>query len=388
MRSTLREGARTIYTRYLRKRLQHAVNANGLLPTLTREDLLEDSLACLAGIWIVGEEESIVLDTPLYVGTLPDRLQETAREWHFDSPFVIELVDFDLIGPHALPVSPSNALLLENTEGSSNRLIDELVRTIGSGVVPISRRGKIDYDRIVSLVGPWCTEFYHWFADYLPRMSRLSIYEEETGHRPPVLLPADPPSWMVESLDLLNVAENRRRWWRGGRAHVERLVVPSLPHQTSNEHGYISSPSAIRWTAESLGRNVDSSEGPDVGSRLYVSREDQSSRHVRNESDLRPLLDAYGFDVVKPEQWSLREQIAAFREAEAVCGPHGAGLVNVMHAKNTCLVELFGERTNPCFFDLASGQGHRYAAMQATPIGDHLSVDPERLEELLSLALS
>jgi capsular polysaccharide biosynthesis protein len=106
---------------------------------------------------------------------------------------------------------------------------------------------------------------------------------------------------------------------------------------------------------------------------------------VVNETALRPVLRDHGFAVVRPEEWSLREQVATFATAEAVCGPHGAGLLNAVYGPDAALLELFGARTNPCFYAVAAGLDRRYAAHRATAAGDHLRVAPDRLAALLGL---
>jgi capsular polysaccharide biosynthesis protein len=125
----------------------------------------------------------------------------------------------------------------------------------------------------------------------------------------------------------------------------------------------------------------------DVGKRLYISRANQKTRRVRNEKEIRPVLDDYGFDIVYPEMWPLSKQIATFAEAEMILGPHGAGLVNIIYGDDTTLIELFGKRTNPCFFAIARGMDRRYAMMQCTPVGSDLHVEPTQLNELLSSLL-
>jgi capsular polysaccharide biosynthesis protein len=171
---------------------------------------------------------------------------------------------------------------------------------------------------------------------------------------------------------------------------VKRLVVPSLPRHvesTAPDAGYTQSPRAMEWVARRLREPVDLDDGPGVGRRLYVSRAGQPARRVVNEDALQPTFSDYDFELVHPEAWSLSEQVAAFSRADAVCGPHGAGLINLVYAgTDVRVLELFGRRTNPCFYGIADGMGKPYAAHHATPAGEHLRVDPENLDRLLAMA--
>jgi hypothetical protein len=58
-----------------------------------------------------------------------------------------------------------------------------------------------------------------------------------------------------------------------------------------------------------------------------------------------------------------------------------------MYGDETTLVELFGDRTNPCFFAIAEGASMPYAMTRCKAVGEDLLVDTERLRELLALAL-
>jgi hypothetical protein len=336
-------GAATeLYTDHVREPLSTVLFGPERLSLLTRQGLQDRTRNDILGWWSVGECERVHISEPAYADELPAALRKMVMTWRFDPSFVTEVAEIDLVGPNALAISRSNEYLLENAEGSRIRVTDELLRTAKSGVLPRYRGGRADNDHLVSLVGPWSREFFHWFADYLPRLQRLKAYEAETGTRPLVLVPSFPPNWLVESLDLLSVPPERRVRWTGGRSHVDRLVVPSLPYQTETvapAEGYIHSPSALEWLAERLERAVSPADRPSgLGTRFYVSREGQPTRHIHNEDALLPLLSDYGFEKVLPETWTLREQIAAFAEAEAVIGPHGAGLLNAIYAEDAARV--------------------------------------------------
>jgi capsular polysaccharide biosynthesis protein/tetratricopeptide (TPR) repeat protein len=76
--------------------------------------------------------------------------------------------------------------------------------------------------------------------------------------------------------------------------------------------------------------------------RLLISREDAGYRVIANAADITPLLQACGFEVIVPGRLPFAEQIAAFREATHVFGPHGAALANTLFcAPGTHVLEAF-----------------------------------------------
>lgn len=388
----LTHAATKIYTDHIRKPLSKVLFGKKSLSLLTRCELQNRTRDDILQYCLVGESECVHVSEPMYADELPTTLRKMIGTWNLTSSFVIELADVNLVGPNALTISQENEYLLENAEGSSNRITDELLRTVKGGVLPRYRDGSPDYDYLVSLVGPWSREFFHWFADYLPQLRQIETYEAMTGKRPHILIPSSPPNWLIESLDLLDVSPDRRIRWTGGRLHINRLVVPSLPHQTeavAPTRGYIHSPLALAKLTERIKSAISPTDRPtDLGTRFYVSREGQLTRNVHNEDALMSLLSDYGFEKVRPEKWTLREQIAAFAEAEIVVGPHGAGLLNVAYADDAALVELFGQRTVPCFFEIASGLGIRYGAVQGEQVGEEINVSPSRVETALQRVLN
>lgn len=383
--------ARRVYTGWFRERMADALFNWLDAPLVTRRSGVDDAPPSLLERREFLTSETVNIGPPRSVGSVPDDLHRKVRRWEFDRPSVLVLRDVDLVGANALPITPEGAFVVEAADGSTLRVTDALVRAIGSGRVPVHRGTDDPYDCLVSFAGPWSEEFFHWFADYLPRLRVLREYEAQTGVRPTLLIPSNPPTWLTDSLDRLGIDPARRVRWSGGRWSLDRLVVPSLPrhtHPTTPPEGYVHSPRGLRWVANRLLDDVSASDRPDIGRRLYVSRAHQSTRHVRNEADLLSVAEEFGFETVYPERWSLAEQLAAFAGADAVLGPHGAGLLNVIYADDAVLVELFGERTNSCFFAIAEGMGIPYAMIECRAIGSDLVVNPDDLRDLLTLALN
>lgn len=384
------EVARAVYTQYVRQALTQIIFNYGIGDTLSRCDILDSCPEHVIEIAIIDQPEVVRLSKPLVVGSLPETIYNKINNWKFDRSFVATLQNIQIVGPNAIPITSDGAYVLEATEGSSLRVVDELVRTIGAGQVPVRRSSDHILDTVISMVGPWSQEFFHWFADYLPRLRQIEQLYGGLNAAPPILIPGNAPNWLRSSLDLLGVDEENRIQWHGGRMNIRRFVIPSLPRHvesTKPDAGYIQSPRAIEWVSSQLRNAVDISSRPDIGRRLYVSRAGQSERRVVNEANLYSVLSSHGFEIIYPENWSLEEQVTAFAQAEAVCGPHGAGLINFVYADDSAiLLELFGKRTNPCFYGIAEGIGRRYAVHHATSVGENLSVDPRNFDRLLSMA--
>src|SRR5690606_41980726 len=68
--------------------------------------------------------------------------------------------------------------------------------------------------------------------------------------------------------------------------------------------------------------------------KIYISRSRATKRRVKNEAELMPVLERWGFEVVFTEFLTYREQVALFFESRVITGAYGAGLTNAFFAQN------------------------------------------------------
>ena len=127
------------------------------------------------------------------------------------------------------------------------------------------------------------------------------------------------------------------------RLHVacERALITR-----SDEHMYAVTPSTCAFLRASAGATADVRGGR----RLYVTRARAAFRRVVNEDAVWQILRQRGFERIDPGALTVEQQRAAFRAADVVVGPHGAGLANIVYCRPaTRLLELFAPR----FVDLS-----------------------------------
>lgn len=94
---------------------------------------------------------------------------------------------------------------------------------------------------------------------------------------------------------------------------------------------------------DDLGRFI-ARETPESGlpKRIYISRNDAQLRRVRNEGRIVSILEERGFQRVTLRGMPIAQQVQLFRQAEAVVGPHGAGLAHTAWCKpGTKVIEFF-----------------------------------------------
>ena len=96
--------------------------------------------------------------------------------------------------------------------------------------------------------------------------------------------------------------------------------------------------------------------------RIYISR--SGRRRILNEDALIALLEKYSIEFIEDKPRTVAEQVAIYRNASFIIGPHGASFTNILWCQpGTHLVELFSPNYTPDFFPyMAQRLGLRYSA--------------------------
>ena len=178
--------------------------------------------------------------------------------------------------------------------------------------------------------------YFHWLFEALPRLELL----REVGllGRIDILAPPLRP-WMAEMAALVTRGEDARLIpLPAALTRAETLLMPARGLANIQ----VLTPHALA-TVRNLRDRVDAPARG--GRRLFVSRARSPSRQIANEEEIVALAERHGFERVYPETLSVAEQIATFRQAQAVAGALGAGLANAgFMAPGGALIELAPER--------------------------------------------
>jgi hypothetical protein len=189
--------------------------------------------------------------------------------------------------------------------------------------------------------------YYHWMTQSLPAID----WGVRNRRHPQVALALPPLQlWQRNTLALLGHA--------------------GVPHLTLNPttHYWLGSAEYAEFLGERMTRGVSCAAAatfarlreavvpaPDGSDMLYVARTDATRRVLRNEDALMALLQRQGVRVVVPGALPVAAQLALFRRARLVIGPHGAGLSNIIACEpGAHLYELVpAHYPNACFNRLA-----------------------------------
>ncbi len=194
--------------------------------------------------------------------------------------------------------------------------------------------------------------YYHWMLDNLPR---LKMVEKDLRKRP--LYVAQNIPFQRETLSAFGIDPTRIIEASGQRLiRAPELVVPCFQIMSGQQFPDW----AVQFLREKLLPLGDAKR--QSGRRLFISRRYAAHRRVRNEEEVAQRLASCGFETVLLEDWTLPEQIAAFRDAEVIVGPHGGGFTNLLFCNpGAFAVELFPRVTVDLYHRLAVACGVDYA---------------------------
>ena len=201
--------------------------------------------------------------------------------------------------------------------------------------------------------------YYHWIVDILPRVLHAARrYPDLT------VIGSKVPQFATAMLDLLGIP-----------ILVTSRVVKS-PQVVVADHTYPTvHPEDVAILREA-GRRITGRIAltPAVG--VFVTRSG-SSRATHGSDSVDRRAQELGLEVMNPSNYpDYLSQVAAFRGATAIVGPHGAGLVNMVFAdpgaeiieisvdpgplpmdRRSSILQFWG---NPLFRHLAATSGHHY----------------------------
>ncbi len=173
-------------------------------------------------------------------------------------------------------------------------------------------------------------DYYHWLVQSLPAIDLSLRY---SGHNSSTLVLSSLRPWQEKSLALL------------GYQDIPRLTLDVsntflLPSAEFSDFLGSRMPGMVARTAMATFRRLSRAvpwtrAAPEA---IYVATAGTQHHRLENEAELIELLDGQGVQIVKPEDLSMAEQIAAFRAARLVIGAHGVGMSNIVFSQQGSFV--------------------------------------------------
>ena len=184
--------------------------------------------------------------------------------------------------------------------------------------------------------------YAHFLMELLPRLAVFSDYAAETNMR--VLIDESLHETQFEAVVALIKDGEKYALGPNFPLHVAEAVKISssgyVPYEAVGDnpfnlrhHGFFH-PVAMNLLVEKCHAYAGLNDTPTSGGRkLFLDRRAGSMRVISNADEIRELAKAHGFEIVKPEELSFKEQIRLFAEAEKIISPTGAALANCLFCR-------------------------------------------------------
>lgn len=182
--------------------------------------------------------------------------------------------------------------------------------------------------------------YAHWISEQIPRLYLLDRMPQYDGM--PLIISEGLFKQQVEALEYITQGRYPIRQLDLKHSFdVDHLIYPSIltayhkrqyrPDEAASAADGALHPEAIHYLRERVLPALQS-DSP-RRRRLWISRRQQLKRGQRrllNEEELETLFVSYGFESVKPEAMTFREQVRLFSEAEMIVGPGGSAFMNMV----------------------------------------------------------
>lgn len=177
---------------------------------------------------------------------------------------------------------------------------------------------------LANMDGPYWRNYYHWMLFILTRVAVLLDRGLLDQRR--LLLPMELSEWMMTSLALIGLPQERMLRYRGDQEVLvdDAWVVGS-----------------VEWAAaglmKPLQRRLWKAAGVDPGGAgtraVWLSRRQEPQRYLANTDAIEDLARQMGFYVVNPGTLSLLDQVRLCAGANIIAGPEGSNFTNLLFAR-------------------------------------------------------
>ena len=315
-------------------------------------------------------------------------------QYSYRPDFVYEIENVRLLGPKGIGITRDGIILEDSITMPGQGRIESSIQAsyaryplLTMETIYTSRRSSDRTSQTIdcacSLFSGW-SNYYHWILEHLSKLRAIEYYRKKTNLQPTFIIPSDPPSYIQETLELLDVKPSDCFEWKSPAIDVRTLVLPSYPE---------ANPENLHWLRTKLRDSTQKNKSEKTPKRIYISRKKAPKRRIENEKQLLNLLSDFGFERVYAEDLSVQNQIKLFSNANKIIGPHGAGLTNMIWGDEMTIFEIHNDYVRDHYYVLANNLGHEYIPIQgdstqANQVNSNIIVDIEQLEATMADTIS
>jgi|GEM_PF-2692840 len=255
--------------------------------------------------------------------------------WSFSSKEAYVLHDVLVWTRHGIVGQPDGAILAE-TGRTAYQLEHLLNRVAFRKTNPL----MIDVPSVSIERDAFWTNYYHSLIDDLPRLYALHHEPFVNMDRVLLLLPRSPKPFERAVMEAILPANVQTMIVPSDRNCVHAKWYAFLPFMNDGYGGASLPLEYLSWFRQRVLGALDLGASVKADKRVYISRAKAPKRHFTNELELMACLKRLGFEAFCLEDLAFVDQVDVFRRASIVVARHGAGLTNILFARNCHVLEI------------------------------------------------
>ena len=218
-----------------------------------------------------------------------------------------------------------------------------------------------------ALVGVALNAHLVWGHFLLEMMARVHLLAKlrDLGKPIKIAVPRDGPKWAQEFIELY-FSKIEIIFYEAARHRLRAhgFVLPGMMMQSYYLH-----PAVNFVVEELLQRVVPAYTGKRGVRHLYLSRSHHAGEHlIENETEVETMMGRLGFEIVHPQELSLRQQLALYANAHCIVSMYSSASHNAIFAPRGTPVFCFGWMNN-CQSGIAALRNQPVAYMRPSNCG-------------------
>lgn len=217
--------------------------------------------------------------------------------------------------------------------------------TLKIGTPKIKKRIK---GNVLSLLsgGASRDNFTHWFTDVIPR---IAIYKKKynLNNIQKFFVPSFKYKFQKDSLKILGITSNKI-------ISSEKIKHITADNIFATSHPCFYLPTKVKkWSLRYLNENYRFKKKIKVYKKIFIDRDQyklldlknlkkfKDYRVLINENEIKSYLISKGYKIIKPENYSFKDQVTIFSSASHVIGLYGAAMMMLAFCKEkTNVIEI------------------------------------------------
>ena len=197
--------------------------------------------------------------------------------------------------------------------------------------------------------------YFHWLFDVLPRLKLINSFIKLRKIRY-FLMPAIKHKFQIETLKILNIRNKCLPSNNYRHIFSDKIITTCHPYVFSKNSANDAKKIPL-WISLWLKENfLKYKSKKKFFNKIFIDRKQKSNenRFISNNEEVKNFLKDKGFSSLYLEDYSFKEQVGIFNQANIIIGLHSAGFANLAFCrKGTKIIEILNDTTGDQIKNLA-----------------------------------